>query len=693
METAKAIGGNGGLDSANIKDQNHAKNTSKSEKRTSPLAGDSEGLFEVSEVTREKLASLTTQVTNDGTMGKDFPDGIMKNAKQIVEVERDDKVSQAQLQRDLSKNRKTSIDEEIASFVLSEKIDEILNEQDKEFVSQNADLDCDIEKDVILLQTLKLERSELEKWLEQYGIIEERIRKDALLYQIPAFPVIAGAADFAISQNALWEKFIKDDAEPLAMALAITIGIASHSAGVVKAKNKKFFRPLLAAGLGLQGALVILRGSLEGYDEYMLITSLIIAILFGLGIYLTAYGTELGVNNNGIRKKKKEIHNKTIELQEVDAEHDIVAERLDALKKRKRILSANHNSINTREKAAEKMAKAHLAKLNIDSRNEKNRTTELQSILDRVIKFWEGKIEECGNELRSAYMSAYRKGQRRGGNPTVKLSTIALIMIMFVSSCNRMDSNVSQKNDDTHHHEIQVYLDRSTSMTNEYVTKKTPLIDHIANDLLNLDEISSKRIGARVRLFVVAASSIPVEFIAELPMGRKDGELRKGEREAEVHKFHKDLDSIVNVGFSLGLQNKTHLHRSVAQGLESLVGLRADQKDVIILSDMLEANGTLNFENYIDSPNVLNEKRVDFMERLTRNYPLPNSLSTISIRIVSLSIPEDRHTDDCLNRSDVRHIGCEFKNDEAVFQAAQIFKDLYSARGANAIVERGFLKL
>lgn len=201
--------------------------------------------------------------------------------------------------------------------------------------------------------------------------------------------------------------------------------------------------------------------------------------------------------------------------------------------------------------------------------------------------------------------------------------------------------------------DLYIYLDFTEGQ--DYSHQLTEDLDSYA-ELLKVAENGSPNFG-KVKIFPLYDLGSARGKTVKLKKGKSEFEANKFLRQKEVDKFKGELLTSlleINEKYTGTALNNSHLIKPISKGMQKLNKSNADNKVVLIYSDMLENSPIANFHG--KSSNTK-----DWQMRIDKACD-PKDVSDLEIFVI---YPVDK------------------KNDGKITKAAEFWKDYFAAKGAD----------
>jgi len=168
---------------------------------------------------------------------------------------------------------------------------------------------------------------------------------------------------------------------------------------------------------------------------------------------------------------------------------------------------------------------------------------------------------------------------------------ILMSLVLFTLGCNISPPTET---------ELYIYLDFTEGQ--DYSQQITEDLDSYA-ELLQIGENGSPNFG-KVKIFPLHDLSSARSKTVKLKAGKSEFEANKFIRQKEVDKFKTQLSTAlmeINEKYTGTSLNNSHLIEPISKGMKKLNKSNADNKVVLIYSDMLENSSIANFHGKISN--------------------------------------------------------------------------------------------
>ena len=217
-------------------------------------------------------------------------------------------------------------------------------------------------------------------------------------------------------------------------------------------------------------------------------------------------------------------------------------------------------------------------------------------------------------------------------------------LVLFTLGCNTSPPTET---------DLYIYLDFTEGQ--DYSHQITEDLDSYA-ELLKVGENGSPNFG-KVKIFPLYDLSAARSKTVKLKVGKSEFEANKFLRQKEIDKFKTQLSTAlmeINEQYTGKELNSSHLIKPICKGMQKLNKSDANNKIVLIYSDMLENSTIANFHGKSN-----NQK--DWQKRIDATCD-PEDVSDLDIFVV---YPIDK------------------KNDGKIAKAAEFWTDYFGSKGAD----------
>lgn len=210
---------------------------------------------------------------------------------------------------------------------------------------------------------------------------------------------------------------------------------------------------------------------------------------------------------------------------------------------------------------------------------------------------------------------------------------LALPILSFSSCNNNSEASLNGASDiDQATYSVSIFLDRSTSMTDEYQSEQAALVNNII-EFASLNESYYGQRSVLVSIFILGNSSIAKRFSVELPLSEPILLRSRRDREDQIKVFKADLRAALKAAFDTPSEESSQLYRPIFRGIHDLASSDATDKMCVIISDFIHTGTRVNFYDY--KPEDLNKRYPEISEILLTDTPLPTTLSEVEVCMVS----------------------------------------------------------